>query len=174
MSDNQPQENQYEQYLSAEARSVAKLTLAFAKAVGARQSDKNDNLVVSPYNALSCLSMVAKGASAEPPEEGEHALLNWSSLLAQVFGFTPDEGRADTCALGNRPASEVSELWGLLLPPRACPALALAHLFVWEGEHVHLFLHVLPVTNAFDAGAVEVDVVLGDVVHAGGGLLEGV
>ena len=52
-----------------EVKNVIKLTLAFTKAVGANQDDKADNLVVSPYNALSALSMVAKGADGDTREE---------------------------------------------------------------------------------------------------------
>ncbi|MEZ0226952.1 MAG: serpin family protein [Alphaproteobacteria bacterium] len=59
----------YGQYLEPEVRNVIKLTLAFAKAVGQNQSDKSENLVVSPYNAVACLSMVAKGADTLTREE---------------------------------------------------------------------------------------------------------
>ena len=59
----------YGQYLKPEVRNVIKLTLAFAKAVGENQKDKGENLVVSPYNAQACLTMVAKGADALTREE---------------------------------------------------------------------------------------------------------
>ena len=55
-------------------KNVNSLTLAFAKAVAANQKDKGDNLIVSPYNALTCLSMVAKGADKNTREELAKAL----------------------------------------------------------------------------------------------------
>lgn len=54
------------------------LTLAFAKAASAHQDDKSDNLIVSPYNALTALSMVAKGAEGDTREELARALLGVS------------------------------------------------------------------------------------------------
>src|SRR5262245_37042028 len=63
------EEFDYGQYLKPEVRNVISLTLAFAKAVGQNQDDKTDNLVVSPYNAAACLSMVASGADALTREE---------------------------------------------------------------------------------------------------------
>jgi serpin B len=54
---------------SPEVKNVNRLTLAFAKAVGDKQSYKQENLIVSPYNALTCLSMVAKGADGETKAE---------------------------------------------------------------------------------------------------------
>jgi serpin B len=50
-------------------KNVNSLTLAFAKAVAKNQADKSDNLIVSPYNALTCLSMAAKGADNNTREE---------------------------------------------------------------------------------------------------------
>ena len=55
--------------LAPEVRNVIKLSLAFMKAVGEGQKDKGDNLVVSPYNAMAALSMVAKGAEGKTREE---------------------------------------------------------------------------------------------------------
>lgn len=63
------EEVDYGQYLKPEVKNVINLTLAFAKAVGQNQSDKTENLVVSPYNAAACLSMVAKGADTLTREE---------------------------------------------------------------------------------------------------------
>ncbi len=57
-----------------EVKSLIKLTLAFTAAVGNRETDKADNLVLSPYNALTCLSMVAKGADGRTREEMAQAL----------------------------------------------------------------------------------------------------
>lgn len=53
---------------------INSLTLAFAKAVGKHQTDKSDNLVVSPYNALSCLTMVSEGAAGNTRKEMDKAL----------------------------------------------------------------------------------------------------
>ncbi len=67
--DGVEQEIDHGQYLKPEVQNAIKLTLAFAKAVGAHQADKGDNLVVSPYNAQACLSMVAKGADSLTRDE---------------------------------------------------------------------------------------------------------
>lgn len=53
---------------------INSLTLAFARAVGTHQEDKSDNLVISPYNALTALAMVAKGADGETRQEMSGAL----------------------------------------------------------------------------------------------------
>jgi serine protease inhibitor len=66
---NQEQEQQFGDYLKPEVKNIIKLTLAFAKAVGQGQSDKGENLVVSPYNAAACLGMVALGADGQTREE---------------------------------------------------------------------------------------------------------
>lgn len=66
----------YGRYFTPEVRNVIRLTLDFAKAVGARQDDPNDNLVVSPYNHLRFLSMVAKGAAGQTREEMARVLFN--------------------------------------------------------------------------------------------------
>jgi serpin B len=66
---NEAQEQQFGSHLKPEVQNVIKLTLAFTKAVGADQKDKADNLVVSPYNALAALSMVAKGADGKTRDE---------------------------------------------------------------------------------------------------------
>ncbi|MEZ0261200.1 MAG: serpin family protein [Alphaproteobacteria bacterium] len=63
------QETEHGAHLSPEVKNTIRLTLAFTKAVGADQKDKADNLVVSPYNALAALSMVAKGANGKTRDE---------------------------------------------------------------------------------------------------------
>ena len=72
--DGVEQEIDYGQYLKPEVRNVITLTLAFAKAVGNHQQDKGENLVVSPYNAAACMTMVAKGADSLTREEMAKAL----------------------------------------------------------------------------------------------------
>ncbi len=54
---------------STEVKNVNRLTLEFAKAAAKNQDDKSDNLVISPYNALHCLAMVAAGADGETRRE---------------------------------------------------------------------------------------------------------
>lgn len=77
---NQAQK-QYGQQFSSEVQNVIRLTLSFAKAVGDNQDDKNDNLVVSPYNYIRFLSMLSKGTDGDTKEE-----------LGQVlFGVGKDE-----------------------------------------------------------------------------------
>ena len=56
-------------HFAPEVKNVIKLTLAFTKAVGQKQDDQNDNLVVSPYNAMAALSMVGKGADGKTRDE---------------------------------------------------------------------------------------------------------
>lgn len=63
-------------HFQPEVQNVIRLTLAFAKAVGARQDDKQDNLIVSPYNHLRFLSMVAKGADGATKAELARVLFN--------------------------------------------------------------------------------------------------
>jgi serpin B len=77
------------QQLAPEAQNVIKLTLAFAKAAACNQEDKADNLVVSPYNAMAALSMVAKGAKGKTREEMAKALFgpNGKDLDAAVSGY---------------------------------------------------------------------------------------
>lgn len=60
--------------LSDDAANVARLTLAFAKAVGNQQTDKADNLLVSPYNAATALAIVAKGARGATRDEMSQSL----------------------------------------------------------------------------------------------------
>lgn len=62
----------------ATAAKINTLTLAFAKAVGSRQSDKSDNLVVSAYNATTALAMVAQGAKGQTREEMAQTLFGVS------------------------------------------------------------------------------------------------
>ncbi len=61
-----------------EVKNVIKLTLAFTKAVGKNQEDANENLVVSPYNAISALAMVAKGADGLTRDEMAQTLFGVS------------------------------------------------------------------------------------------------
>lgn len=80
-----PREGYPEDYIgrnfSDEVKNVNKLTLAFAKAVGNRQDDKSENLVISPYNALTALSMVAKAADDNTRAE----------MAQTLFGTGADE-----------------------------------------------------------------------------------
>ncbi|HYD18307.1 MAG TPA: serpin family protein [Patescibacteria group bacterium] len=62
-----------------EVKNVIKLTLAFTKAVGNNQDEKSDNLVVSPYNAMAALSMVAKGADGLTRDEMAKTLFGVAS-----------------------------------------------------------------------------------------------
>lgn len=59
-----------------EVKNVFRLSLAFAKAAAKNQDDKTDNLVLSPYNALMALSMVAKAAGTETRAEMAKTLFN--------------------------------------------------------------------------------------------------
>ncbi len=70
-------------HFAPEVRNIIRLTMAFAEAVGANQQDAGDNLIVSPYNHLRFLSMIAKGAAGTMREE-----------MAQVL-FNADEARLD-------------------------------------------------------------------------------
>jgi serine protease inhibitor len=72
--DGQDRDVEYGTHLKPEVKNIIRLSLAFAKAVGANQADKADNLVVSPYNAAACLSMVAKGAEGQTRDELAKAL----------------------------------------------------------------------------------------------------
>ncbi len=71
-------EHEYGRQFKPEVKNVIKLTLAFTKAVGKNQDDKNDNLVVSPYNAISALAMVAKGADGLTRDEMAQTLFGVS------------------------------------------------------------------------------------------------
>jgi serine protease inhibitor len=73
---DQDQQREYGTWFQPEVKNVISLTLAFAKAVGSHQKDKADNLVVSPYNAIACLAMVAKGADGATREELARTLFN--------------------------------------------------------------------------------------------------
>ncbi len=67
------------EHFQPEVKNVIRLTLEFTKAVSKHQKDKTDNLIVSPYNALTCLAMVAKGAAAETKEEMAQSLFGISA-----------------------------------------------------------------------------------------------
>lgn len=66
---NDNQDAEHGAHFSPAVKNTIKLTLAFTKAVGKHQADKNDNLVVSPYNAVAALSMVAKGTDGQTRDE---------------------------------------------------------------------------------------------------------
>jgi serine protease inhibitor len=70
---------EYGTQFAPEVKNVISLTLAFTKAVGQNQDDKGENLVISPYNALAALSMVAKGAKDDTREEMAQALFGVSA-----------------------------------------------------------------------------------------------
>ena len=72
-----------------EVKNVIKLSLAFAKAAANNQSDKEDNLVLSPYNATMALSMVAKAAGGETRAE----------MAQTLFGTTPENLDAEIAKL---------------------------------------------------------------------------
>ncbi|MEZ0226950.1 MAG: serpin family protein [Alphaproteobacteria bacterium] len=82
-------------HLAPEVQNVIKLTLAFAKAVGADQKDKADNLVIAPYNAMAALSMVSKGAEGKTREE-------LAKTLFGVNGKGLDAATADYAALNDQ------------------------------------------------------------------------
>jgi serpin B len=69
-----------EEYIGAgfkpEVQNTIKLTMSFAKAVSGNEKDQSANIVVSPYNALACLSMVAKGADGQTKTEFAKTLFN--------------------------------------------------------------------------------------------------
>ena len=72
-----------------EVKNVIRLSLAFAKAAAKNQTDKNDNLVLSPYNALMALSMVAKAAGSETRAE----------MAQTLFGVAPADLDAEIARL---------------------------------------------------------------------------
>lgn len=84
MSDN-AQSREYGYHFAPEVQNLIKLTLAFSKAVGENQDDQQDNLVVSPYNHVRFLSMVAKATNGQTKEEMAQAL----------FGVSADEMDAE-------------------------------------------------------------------------------
>jgi serpin B len=71
---NDQEDFDYGQQMQPAAQKNIKLTLAFAKAVAKHQSDKSDNLVVSPHNAAAALSMVALGTDGPTRDELNKAL----------------------------------------------------------------------------------------------------
>lgn len=71
---NENEETEYGRYYKPEVKNTIKLTVAFAQAASRNQSDKSDNLVVSPYNALAALSMAAAGADGNTRDEMAKAL----------------------------------------------------------------------------------------------------
>lgn len=87
---NEEQEQQFGSHLKPEVQNVIKLSLAFARAVGADQKDKADNLVISPYNALAALAMVAKGADGKTRDEMAQVLfgVKRKDLDGSVMAYT--------------------------------------------------------------------------------------
>lgn len=77
-------------YYKPEVQNVIKLSMAFAKAAEKAQQDKEDNLVLSPYNALTALSMVAKAAGGETRAE----------MAKTLFGAAPEDLDAEIAKLG--------------------------------------------------------------------------
>jgi len=63
----------------SEVDNINKLTLEFARATAKHQDDPQDNLVVSPYNALMALSMLAKAADGQTKEELAQTLFGKSA-----------------------------------------------------------------------------------------------
>lgn len=80
---------------SDEVKNVNRLTMEFAKAAAKKQDDANDNLVISPYNALQCLSMVAAGADTQTREE-------MASTLFGVDAAELDDAIESLADLNNR------------------------------------------------------------------------
>jgi serpin B len=83
------------EHFAPEVKNVIKLTLAFAKAVGANQQDKADNLVVSPYNAVAALAMAAKGTKGKTRDE-------LAQTLFGTNGAGLDAGAAAYAALNDK------------------------------------------------------------------------
>lgn len=86
---DQAQETEHGTQFKPEVKNVITLTLAFAKAVGKKQKDKADNLIVSPYNAMACLAMVASGADRETRAEMAKTLfgMDGAFLVAGVNAY---------------------------------------------------------------------------------------
>lgn len=63
------QDDPYGYHLKDVVRDGIQLTLSFTKAAAAAQDDKTENLVISPFNALQCLSMVAAGSAGSSRDE---------------------------------------------------------------------------------------------------------
>jgi len=63
------QQQQAGKNFKPEVNTMNKLTLVFAKAAAKHQDDKTDNLVLSPYNAATALSMLSKAAGGQTKEE---------------------------------------------------------------------------------------------------------
>ena len=62
------------QDIGADTANANRFTLALAQAVIAHQTDPADNVVVSPYNALTALSLAATGAGGATRDEFAKAL----------------------------------------------------------------------------------------------------
>ncbi len=102
---------------------LIKFNLAFTAAVSANQSSDEPNLIVSPYNALTCLSMIAKGAKGQTRAEMAEVLFNTSAQnldyeiekLARLNTWVL-EGNADNVDLRTANAVWVNSLFATLDP----------------------------------------------------------
>ena len=68
----------YGNQFSPAVKDSIKLTMAFTNALGKGQDQYEQNLIVSPYNAAMCLSMVALGADTQTRDEFAKTLFNVS------------------------------------------------------------------------------------------------
>ncbi len=101
------------QHLGPAAQNTIKLTLAFAKAVACHQDDKADNLVVSPYNAMAALSMVAKGAEGRTRDEMAKTLfgVDGKQLDASVTDYAALNGRILAANNGQVELTTANGVW---------------------------------------------------------------
>jgi serine protease inhibitor len=76
-------------YFEPEVRNANRLSLAFTKAVAAGAEDINDNVVVSPYNAMTFLTMAALGTKGNTRKEYADILFGTGAnqLKAQAQKF---------------------------------------------------------------------------------------
>lgn len=79
-----PQQDEPGAYFQPEVRNANRLSLAFTKAVAASAEDINDNVVVSPYNAMTFLTMAALGTKGATRKE-------YADIL---FGAAPTQLKA--------------------------------------------------------------------------------
>ncbi len=86
MPKKQQNPNEPGSHFAPEVQNVNRLTLAFAKAVASQAEDVNDNVLVSPYNAMTFLAMAATGAQGETKKEYAKVLFGKpaTQLTAQV------------------------------------------------------------------------------------------
>jgi serine protease inhibitor len=88
-------QDEHARSFSPEVANVNRLSLAFAKAVAAGVEDKNDNVLISPYNALTFLAMAGTGAVGKTKKEYAEVL----------FGTTPAKFTAEVGKLAALNAS---------------------------------------------------------------------